>query len=436
MDPEAQKMSEAYRLGEQASVASQLYGSVAPFAVAATASKMGMIPGASMAVQSGLKVAPRDDALEAARQNAMKAGQSSDSATRMLQQGYEPGWYHGTTGDIRSFQRNFLGEATGAESAKKAFFFARDPQNPPAHMLTKAPANSESVEMLKRLGIPEEQIAKLNTVSMEGHGAETASGYSALGGSREYKEAMRKANAAERSGKWDEYDKWMLAAENAETKRQKELQTLVSKYGEARDVMLDRINNALLGKKLPQGEAEALDAKIKQLLPYGWYNSYSIPQMKSLKGEIAKLIDEDAAKAVSKSIDNFISIKADRAIQEQYQQGSNVLPVALNYKNPMYYDFQGKSYRDQTYSDLLDQAIAGGHDALILKNTFDPGAGPAKLIDVAAVFNPSQVRSRFAAFDPARSKEADLLAGIGTVGAGLLSPAVLEYLRRRDEEGM
>lgn len=36
MDPQAQKMSEAYRLGEQASVASQLYGSVAPFAVAST----------------------------------------------------------------------------------------------------------------------------------------------------------------------------------------------------------------------------------------------------------------------------------------------------------------------------------------------------------------------------------------------------------------
>jgi len=36
MDPEAQKMSEAYRLGEQASVASQLYGSVLPFAVAST----------------------------------------------------------------------------------------------------------------------------------------------------------------------------------------------------------------------------------------------------------------------------------------------------------------------------------------------------------------------------------------------------------------
>jgi hypothetical protein len=112
------------------------------------------------------------------------------------------------------------------------------------------------------------------------------------------------------------------------------------------------------------------------------------------------------------------------------------MPVALTYKNPLYYDFKGSTYRDQTYADLLDQAIRQGNDAVILKNTYDPGAGPAKLIDVGVVFNPNQVRSKFAAFDPTRLKEADLLAGIGTVGAGLLSPAVLEYLRRRDEEGM
>lgn len=36
MDPEAQQMSDAYRLGEQASVASQLYGSMLPFAAAST----------------------------------------------------------------------------------------------------------------------------------------------------------------------------------------------------------------------------------------------------------------------------------------------------------------------------------------------------------------------------------------------------------------
>jgi hypothetical protein len=36
MDPQAQEMSDAYRLGEQASVASQLYGAVLPFAAAST----------------------------------------------------------------------------------------------------------------------------------------------------------------------------------------------------------------------------------------------------------------------------------------------------------------------------------------------------------------------------------------------------------------
>jgi len=36
MSPEAQQMSDAYRLGEQASVASQLYGSMLPFAAAST----------------------------------------------------------------------------------------------------------------------------------------------------------------------------------------------------------------------------------------------------------------------------------------------------------------------------------------------------------------------------------------------------------------
>ena len=36
MDPQAQQMSDAYRLGEQASVASQLYGSMLPFAAAST----------------------------------------------------------------------------------------------------------------------------------------------------------------------------------------------------------------------------------------------------------------------------------------------------------------------------------------------------------------------------------------------------------------
>lgn len=53
MDPDAQQMSDAYRLGEQASVASQLYGSVLPFAAASTLAKAGQIPGAGAQIFIG-----------------------------------------------------------------------------------------------------------------------------------------------------------------------------------------------------------------------------------------------------------------------------------------------------------------------------------------------------------------------------------------------
>lgn len=346
-----------------------------------------------------------------AREAAEKIGQSADPYTRSLQQGYEHDWYHGTTGDISRFRRDFLGEATGAESAKKGFFFARDPQNPPESMLKKSsdPANEE---MLRKLGIPEEEIAKLNTVSMKGFGAQTASGYAQIGGSRQYKEAMRKAKAAEKRGDWDEYESQMALAEDISINDQRYLQDLTAKYGDKRDEMLESINNLVYSKQLPQQEAEALDAKVKQLMPFGWYNSYSNPQIESLKKELVKIAgDADASNAI-KSIEQFQSIKNERSLAEKTQEGANVMPVALRYKNPLVYDFQGSTYRDQTYADLVDQAIREGKDAVILKNTYDPGAGPSKLIDVGVVFDPSQIRSRFAAFDPTRMKEADILAGV------------------------
>ena len=209
----------------------------------------------------------------------------------------------------------------------------------------------------------------------------------------------------------------LFRSEDSEIGRSRELQSLVAKYGDVRDEMLEKINKAIYSKQLPQKEAEALDAKVKQLMPYGWYNSYSIPQMKALKGELSKL--SDAPEAALKSIDDFISIKAQRMLGEGTQQGSNVMPLMLRTEKPMNYDFGGSSYRDQTYSDLVDQAIRNRNDALFLRNTFDPGAGPAKLVDVAAVINPSRIRSRFAAFDPARINEKDLLASLAALGIGV-----------------
>jgi len=220
---------------------------VAPFAPA-----VGRLTSRAVKATEGMPVgmsirsvkAPQETALALAQQRAAKSGQSLETYPRSLQQGYEHGWYHGTTGDITNFRPDLLGETTGAQSAKKGFFFARDPQNPPASMMVKT-TDQTSIDLLRKLGIPEEEIAKLNQVSMQGHGAETASGYAKIGGNREYKEAMRKANAAEKRGDWTEYEKQMQIAEDSEINRMNYAQAVVAKYGDARDQMLDTIQKTI-----------------------------------------------------------------------------------------------------------------------------------------------------------------------------------------------
>lgn len=360
--------------------------------------------------------APQEEALRLAQQRAAQIGQSANPETRMLQQGFEPDWYHGSTGDITNFRRDLLGEATGAASAKKGFFFARDPQNPPASMLNNV-KDKEVLQFLQQGGLSPEEIAQ--SASMKGHGAETASGYAQIGGSREYREATRKAKSAEKRGDWNEYEKQMQIAEDSEINRMNYAQGVVAKYGDARDTMTEKINQTFYSLQHPQAQAELLDKKYKELMPYGWYNMYTDKQFNNLKNEITKLVGKDAATPALKEIDKFKSIRAERMLAEKTQEGGNVMPVALRYKNPLVHDFAGNAYREQTYSDLVDQALKGGHDALILKNTFDPGGGPAKLVDVGVVFSPDQIRSRFAAFDPLRKTAATAAA------AGLAAPDLL-----------
>lgn len=325
--------------------------------------------------------------LQMAREAAEKMGLSTNEQTRMLQLGYEPNWYHGTTGDVEKFRLDLLGEATGAESAKKGFFFARDPIDPPSGSI---------VEL--------------------GSGARTASGYSLIGGDREYREAMRKASIAEKNRNWDEYEKQMQIAEDFAISRLNNSQELVAKYGEARDTMIDSVQKAFYNKKLTQQEAEALDEKFRSLMPYGWYNLYNKEQFDVLKNQLKEIAPESLANQASKSIDDFIKVRNEKTLDEKTQSGSNVIPAALKYKNPLVYDFKGSAYREQTYADLVNEAKAKGHDAVILKNTYDPGAGKAELVDVGVVFEPSQIRSRFAAFDPTRTKEGSIVAGMVPVG--------------------
>lgn len=334
---------------------------------------------------------------------------------RRLEQGYDTSdWYHGSTGDIKEFKTDLLGEATGAASAKQGFFFARDPIAPPKEMTRKS-NDPDTIAFLKRLGKSDAEIEAMNTVSMKGHGADQASGYAQIGGSREYREAMRKAAAAEKNRNWSEYEKQMQIAEELETKRMNQAQSLVAKHGDARDEMLAKVENA--------------SPELKKLMGYGWYNNPA--QLDVVKKEYISKLGKDKAADVVNAIDRYKSLTAER-LAFDVQSGANVLPIALRYKNPMVYDFKGSAYRDQTYADLVAQAKAGGHDALIMTNTFDPGAGTAKLIDVGVVFNPSQIRSKFAQFDPAKMGSTDILAA--GVPVGLLGSTQVELPKKQEKK--
>ena len=283
--------------------------------------------------------------------------------------------------------------------------------------MTRKSNDPDTIAFLKKLGKSDAEIEAMNTVSMKGHGADQASGYAQIGGSREYREAMRKAAAAEKNRNWSEYEKQTQIAEDLETKRMNQAQSLVAKHGDARDMMLAKIQDAWYNKPMSQSEAEASDAAFKKLMGYGWYNNPA--QIETVKKELINKLGKDKASDVVNAIDRYKSLTAERLALD-VQSGANVLPVALRYKNPMVYDFKGSAYRDQTYADLVAQAKAGGHDALIMTNTFDPGAGTAKLIDVGVVFNPSQIRSKFAQFDSSKMGSTDILAAglpVGLIGS-------------------
>lgn len=107
-------------------------------------------------------------------------------------------------------------------------------------------------------------------------------------------------------------------------------------------------------------------------------------------------------------------------------------------------DFTGNPGRIST-NDLEDIAHGMGYDGFEVRNVRDTynNHGPrSPLSTVRAVFDPSNLRSPDAAFDPARSSSRDLLAGVGAggiigVGAGFGADAVFNQEANADngEEG-
>jgi hypothetical protein len=112
--------------------------------------------------------------------------------------------------------------------------------------------------------------------------------------------------------------------------------------------------------------------------------------------------------------------------------GAAVFPLKVRLGQSKEADWGGAKYSDvgnKVWRDIF-AAQRNGFDSYVAKNIKDPFHSDAKVLphDVRATFSPSQVRSRFAAFDPARINDNDLLgaatpAMMATLAGGAIATA-------------
>ena len=240
---------------------------------------------------------------------------------RAVQQGFDLDAYHGTKGDIQSFDPGLLGATTGAPSARVGFFFAADPATAATYART-ASADKLRPEIADRSARVRAEVDRL---------------------SKEKIDNIKALSEAEAGPLRIERDKM------------KDIQFGV----------------------LPNDTGMTIDEVIKR--------------KQQLNVEIGKIETKNHGKVRRDDL-----IKAREEMAQLADSGQNILPVKLRLQNPLVHDFGGGSYREVSYRELLDQAQREGKDGAIFRNTRDGGP----VTDIYVVFEPSQIRSRFAAFDP------------------------------------
>jgi hypothetical protein len=134
----------------------------------------------------------------------------------------------------------------------------------------------------------------------------------------------------------------------------------------------------------------------------------------------------------------------DRRAFDYQNATAETIPVYLKSRNPKIVDWGGRPFRGKekdgsgfSIRDYIDQARADGHDSVIIRNVIDTYDGKGKPSTIRAVFDPSNIRSINAAFDPEKSGSSTLLAAApfaAVGGAGLTSERELGSKMKREKK--
>jgi hypothetical protein len=325
---------------------------------------------------------------------------------RAIQQGFDIDAFHGTKADISSFDPGLLGVTTEAESARKGFFFARDAE------VAETYADYASAEdVRKELFDPdiEQKISdKQREIFYEIEKIEDLffKKENRNDGIKFVEQELKDIN-----NKLKNYSD-QIEKINSE-KNQKSTSDRSKKL---LDVTVSKLRDEISSIKYDKREVEDFLYNLKN-------DSNYVPKMGVPLPRIRKLEKQDD------------SLEEQADIGAYKDQGNNIIPVKLKLENPLIYDFKGSSFRDVTYDTLLKKAKSKGHDGVIFRNTYDGiGIRDNKKTDVYVVFEPEQIRSRFATFDPEKTGSKNILASVPPVLFPLgVGAAAASYSANKEE---
>jgi hypothetical protein len=130
-------------------------------------------------------------------------------------------------------------------------------------------------------------------------------------------------------------------------------------------------------------------------------------------GEISKDIGKEAVEGIKSKLYAAENVGMDQV----YASGAQVYPVH-GPKNLLEVDTKiwGGTFQGDMYDQMMKRAKDQGYDGVKFKNVVDSPSGMGEPSTVVAVGDPTKIRSKWAAFDPAKKDSGNLLASLLAAG--------------------
>ncbi len=339
-----------------------------------------------------------------------------DQNTRAKSMGFgDRTWYHGTTAPIEQFEKEALGASTKAASANKGFFFAEDPSTAADYATLAAEKGVNRNQLNWRSAQKQANELQYNLKNKYGFGANAyvEGNYTDLVDAGDVDGLIKMGMSPEDANKLvsDQTNATALYDSYRDSLPDNKIRGLEKDIAKKRYERSHKGPNEFLERDYARRIADTKE-KLQQ---YPEDASFLQPRLERQTqqwndAKYGTISPEELSK-----LDTDISGLQKTIEDLNISREQSVIPVRLR-GNPLVKNYKGQGYRDESYSDLMTKASEQGKDSVLLKNTYDP-ADPSNRVkqDIAAVFEPEQVRSVNAAFDPRFKNSSKLIAGAGAV---------------------